>query len=163
MAVWQFTIAFLPRDWLDAGGDVQALFEDESGFDASPAWGSFRHAQLEELLGSAALDKGKSYHSDLTVWGTEQTDCIQLWRRKEKVRSVTVCFDLRQPNMMLFQRAIHIAQELHLAIVAPETTSVVPLEVLRLLRAAAESRAAHFVLDPGSFLSQMESANSRAI
>lgn len=162
MAVWQFTITFVPQDWLDAGGDVHALFADEGGFDATAAWWSYRHAQLEEVLGSAALSRGKSYHSDLTVWGTEPTDDIQLWRRKGKVHSITVRFDLRQPNMALFQQVIHIARELRLAIVTLETGSVVPLDVLRLLRAAAESRAAHFVLDPASFLSQMESANTRA-
>jgi hypothetical protein len=161
VAVWQFTIAFLPQAWLDAGGDVQALFDDDGNFDATLAWWSYRHARLEEVLGST-LSKGKSHHSDLTVWGTEQTDEIQLWRRKGKVRSINVRFDLRQPNMTLFQQAIRIARELGLAIVTLETMSVVPLDVLRLLRAAAESRAAHFVLDPASFLSQMESANTRA-
>lgn len=44
--------------------------------------------------------------------------------------------------------------------------SVVPLDALRLLRAAAESQTAHFVRDPASFLLQMEvqmeAANTRA-
>jgi hypothetical protein len=160
VAVWQFAIAFLPQDWLDAGGDVYALFEDER-FDATPAWCSYHHAQLEAALGRA-LSKRKSYHADLTAWGTEQTDEIQLLRRNGKVSSITVRFDLRQPNMTLCQQVIHIAQELRLAIVIPETGSVVPADVQRLLRAAAESQAAHFVLDPASFLSQMESVNSRA-
>lgn len=160
MAVWQFTIAFLPQDWLDAGGDQLALFA-EGTFDARPAWRSYSHPQLEEILGSA-LSKGKSWHSELTTWGSEQTDDIQLFRSKGRVDSITVRFDLRQPNMALFQQVVQIAQQLRLAIVTLETMTIVPLDVLRLLRAAAESRAAHFVLDPASFLSQMESANTRA-
>lgn len=160
MAVWQFTIAFLPQDWLDAGGDVNALF-DERGFDAARAWWSYKHPKLEEILGSA-LSRGKSWHSDLIVWGSEQTDDIQLWRSQGKVNSIVVRFDLRQPNMTLLQQAIHMAQELNLAIMALETGSIVQPNVERLLRAAAESRAAHFVLDPASLLSQMESANARA-
>lgn len=160
MAIWQFTIALVPQDWLDAGGDVLSLFA-EGTFDASPAWRSYRHPQLEEILGGA-LSKGKSWHSELTAWGSEQTDDIQLFRSKGRVDSIVVRFDLRQPNMALFQQVIQIAQQLRLAIVTLETMSIVPLDVLRLLRAAAESRAAHFVLDPASFLSQMESANTRA-
>jgi hypothetical protein len=160
MPVWQFTIALLPQDWLDAGRDVHALF-GEGGFDAAPAWGSLQHPKLEELLGNA-LSKGKSWYSDLTVWGNEQTDYIQLSRRKGKVTSVVVRFDLRQPNMFLFQHVIYLAQELRLAIVVLETESVVPPDVEQLLRAAAESKATHFVLDPESFLSQMESVNTRA-
>jgi hypothetical protein len=160
MAVWQFTIAFLPQDWLDAGGDVPSLFA-EGTFDAGPAWRSYRHPQLEEVLGSA-LSKGKSWRSELTIWGSEQADDMQLFRSKGRVDSIVVRFDLRQPNMALFQQVVRIAQELRLAIMTLETMSIVPLDVLQLLRAAAESRAAHFVLDPASFLSQMESANTRA-
>jgi hypothetical protein len=160
VAVWQFAVAFLPQDWLDAGGDVLSLFA-EGTFDASAAWWSYRDPKLEEVLGSA-LSKGKSWHSDLTIWGSEQTDDIQLFRSKGRVGSIVARFDLRQPNMALFQQVIRIAQELRLAIVTLETMNVVPLDVQPLLRAAAESRAAHFVLDPASFLSQMESANTRA-
>jgi hypothetical protein len=160
MAVWQFTIALLPQDWLDAGGSALSLFA-EGTFDASSAWWSYRHPQLDEILGSA-LSKGKSWRSELSVWGNEQTDDIQLFRRKGRVNSLVVRFDLRQPNIALFQQVVHIARELRLAIVTLETMNVVPLDVERLLRAAAESQAAHFVLDPASFLSQMESANSRA-
>lgn len=159
MPVWQFNIAFLPQAWLDAGHDVHALF-GEGGFEAAPAWWSYRHPKLEELLGSA-LRKGKSWHSDFTVWGNEQTDTIQLSRRKGKVSSVVVRFDLRQPNMTLFQHVIYVAQELRLAIVVLETESVVQPDVEPLLRAAAESKATHFVLDPESFLSQLESVNTR--
>ncbi|MFC4310319.1 hypothetical protein ACFPN2_14595 [Steroidobacter flavus] len=160
MAVWQFSIAFVPQDWIDAGGDVHSLF-DERGFDAAAAWGSYRHPNLEQILGSA-LSQRKSWHSDLIAWGSEQTDGIQLSRRKGKVSSVVAYFDLRQPNMTLVQQVIHMAQELRLAIVVVETSSVLPLDVDQLLRAAAESKAAHFVLDPASYLAQMETANSQA-
>lgn len=160
VAVWQFNIAFLPRDWLDAGGNVHALF-DEHGFDASTAWGSYRHPKLEELLGNP-LRKRKSWYPDLTLWGNEETDYIQLMRRNGKVRSVVVRFDLRRPNMTLVQHVIFMAHELRLAIVALETESLVQPDVEQLLRAAAESKATHFVLDPESFLSRMESANTRA-
>jgi hypothetical protein len=160
VAVWQFNIALLPQAWLDAGGNVHALF-DEHGFDAAPAWGSYRHPKLEELLGNP-LRKGKSWYPDLTLWGNGQTDYIQLLRRRGNVQSVVVRFDLRRPNMTLVQHVIFIAHELRLAIVALETESVVPPDVEQLLRAAAASKATHFVLDPESFLSQMESANTRA-
>ncbi len=161
MTVWQFAIAFLPRDWLDAGGDVAALF-DERGFDAAAAWQSYRHPKLEDVLGGA-LRKRKSWHSGLTVWGSEESDDIQLSRSQGRVDSIVVRFDLRQPNMTLLQQVIQMTRELRLAIMIVETKRVVEANEEELLRAAAESKAAHFVLDPASFLSQMESANSRAI
>ncbi len=111
---------------------------------------------------SRVLSKGKSWHLDLTLLGKAEADDIQLWRREGKVESVQVRFDLRQPNMTLFREVVSIARELGLAIVVLETKSVLPLDIQRLLRAAAESAAAHFVVDPESFLLQAEATNAKA-
>jgi hypothetical protein len=160
VAIWQFTVAFLPQRWIDSGGIVDALFGEE-GFDSAPAWWRYDGAQLEAVLGSV-LSKGKSWHSDLTLWGNVEADDIQLWRAEARVRTVQVRFDLRQPNIALFREVVNIARELQLAIVALSSQRLVPLDVERLLRAAAESDAAHFSVDPASFLLQVEAANVRA-
>ena len=160
MAVWQFSVAFVPQNWIESGGDVASLFEEE-GFDPALAWRHYDDAQLEDALGKV-LSKGTSWHSSLTLWGNVETDDIQLWRSEGGVESVRVRFDLRKPNMALFREVVNIARELRLAIVVLGTKGVVPCAVQPLLRAAAESEAAHFALDPGSFLSQLEAANARA-
>lgn len=69
MAVWQFNVAFIPQSWIDSGGDVASLFEEEEGFDPALAWRHYDNAQLEQVL-SRVLSKGKSWHSDLTLWAT---------------------------------------------------------------------------------------------
>lgn len=161
MAVWQFNVAFIPQSWINSGGDVASLFEEELGFDPAFAWRQYDDAQLEQGL-SRILSKGKSWHSDLTLWGNVETDDIQLWRRQGRVESIGVRFDLRKPNMALFQEVVDIAQELGLAILVLGTRRVLPSAVQPLLRAAAESEAAHFALDPASFLLQLEAVNARA-
>lgn len=160
MAVWQFNIALLPQSWISSGGNAEHLFGPE-GFDPALAWHRYNHAQLEAVL-SRALSSGKSWHTDLTLWGNVETDHIQLWRTKGNVKSIQVRFDLRKPNMALFRTVVEIARELDLVILVLETMRVVPLEIQRLLRAAAESEAAHFSIDPASFLLQVEPANARA-
>lgn len=161
MAVWQFNVAFIPQSWVDSGGDVASLFEEEGGFDSAWAWRRYANARLEGVL-SRVLTKGKSWHSDLTHWGNAETDDVQLWHRDGRVESIQVRFDLRKPDMGLFREVVNIARELELAIVVPGTKSVLPLDIQRLLRAAAESEAAHFALDPASFLLQADAANVRA-
>jgi hypothetical protein len=161
MAIWQFNVAFVPQSWIDSGGDVTSLFEEETGFDPARAWRQYHNPRLEEVL-SRVLSKGKSWHADLTLWGNEETDDVRLWRRKGSVESIHVHFDLRKPNMSLFREVVNIARELELAIVVLGTKSVLPSGIQQLLRAAAESEAAHFALDPASFLLQVDPANARA-
>jgi hypothetical protein len=160
MAVWQFHIAFLPQSWISSGGEVASLFGDE-GFDPALAWRKYDNAQLEKVL-SRVLGKGKSWHSDLTLWGKAEADDIQLWRSEGAVESIQVRFDLRNPNMPLFREVVNIARELGLAILVLGSRRLLPLDVQPLLRAAGESEAAHFSVDPESFLWQVDAANARA-
>ncbi len=47
MAVWQFNVALVPQSWIDSGGDVASLFEEEGGFDPALAWRQYDLPQLE--------------------------------------------------------------------------------------------------------------------
>lgn len=159
MAVWQFNVALVPRGWIDSGGDVADLFGQE-GFDPAMAWRQYDDARLEGVL-SRVLSRGRSWHPELTSWGNAETDDIQLWRTDKYVESIHVRFDLRKPNMTLFREVVEIARELALVIVVVEARNVVPADTQRLLRAAAESEAALFSVDPASFLLQAKAANAR--
>lgn len=160
MALWQFKIGLLPRQWIEAGGDVRSLFGEE-GFEPTVAWRSVRVDRLRERLG-ALLPAGHSWHSDLVVWGKTESDDIQLWLNDGRAESVQVRFDLREPNINLFRDLASVSRELDLAIVALASMSLVDRDVHQLLRAAAESDAAHFVIDPESFLLNAVAVNDRA-
>jgi hypothetical protein len=153
MALWQFKIELIPQSWIDSGGVVEALFSEE-GVDPSIAWARYYDSRLEERL-SSALQNGKSWHSDLALWGDLEEDDIQLWRDQGKVESIQAPFDLRNPNLSLFQAIVDIARDLGLAILAPDIKMVVPWDTQELLRVAMESNAARFVDDPHSFLQQV--------
>jgi len=160
MALWQFHLALIPQSWLEAVENIESLFSDE-GYDTSSAWASHDSQALEATLGSV-LPRGKSWSPALTVWGSSETNDIRLWRSGSAVTSVDVRFDLRNPNMALFKAVIGIARQLQLAILVPSLRRTIGSDVDLLLRAAGESDAAHFVLDPLSFLSQLDAANARA-
>jgi hypothetical protein len=160
VAVWQFTVALLPQSWLDAGGAIENLFGTE-GFDPSASWAGYHVDALEASL-SAVLPQGKSWHAELRLWGHVETDDIQLWSTGEMIESLQVRFDLRRPNISLFREVVRVAHKRALAIVSLATRRKLGLEVNQLLRAAAESDAAHFATDPESFLLQVGVANERA-
>lgn len=153
MAIWQFKIELIPQSWIDSGGVVEALFSEE-GADPSVAWAGYYDSRLEDRL-SSALPNGKSWSSNLTLWGDLEEDDIQLWRDQGKVEFVQVRFDLRNLNLSLFQAIVDIARDLGLAILAPGIKMVVPWDTQELLRVAMESNASRFVDDPHSFLQQV--------
>jgi hypothetical protein len=161
MALWQFNVALLPQSWLDGGGDVIDLFGEE-GFESVAAWRGYDEIRLQNSL-DEILSRGKSWHPELTLWGSNDSDDIQLWRDAGEVVSVQVRFDLRKPNMALFGEVVDITRALRLAILVLATRRILPADIGDLIRAAAESDAAHFVVDPASFLSDLQAANEKAI
>ena len=158
MAVWQFKITLVPKRWLDAGGSVAALMGKE-GWEAASAWAGIRSDTLKARI-EGILPRGKSWYPAVGLWGSEERSDIQLSEQDGCVESLDIRFDLRQPDMKLFRSVFDLAQDCGLAVVDMARKRVVP-DLHELVRAAAESEAAHFVLDPGSFLDQV-AASGRA-
>ena len=152
MAVWQFKIALIPKRWLDAGGSVADLVSKD-GWETAKAWEGARADALLARI-DRILPRGKSWSPSLTVWGTEEGSDIQLFEERGSVESLNVRFDLRRPGMALFKSVFDLAQDCDLAVLDMSRKRAV-LNVNELVRAAAESDAAHFVLDPASFLDQL--------
>jgi len=152
VAVWQFKVALIPKRWLDAGGSVAELLTRE-GWDTASAWkGVLGDAFKSRIEG--ILPRGKSWSPSLTVWGSEEHSDIQLFEHGGHVESLNARFDLRQPDMRLFKLVFDFAQDCGLAIVDMSRKRTVS-DLNEFVRAAAESEAAHFVLDPASFLDQV--------
>ncbi|HEY4365634.1 MAG TPA: hypothetical protein VGN07_00230 [Steroidobacteraceae bacterium] len=160
MAIWQFNVELIPATWLAAGNDIESLFGEE-GFDALPAWAAYEDPGLEQRLGML-LPRSRSWNPAQIVWGSQDGNDIRLSRRHEGIGCVAVHFDLRNPNMLLIRAIADLARDLELAILVPEVRRIATSDVEALLRFAAESSAAHFVLDPQSFLSQLDTVSERA-
>jgi hypothetical protein len=160
VAVWQFKISLLPQQWLDTGGALDALFGAE-GCDTSAAWEWSDLASIQSRLGGI-LPTGQSWSESLVHWGSYETDDIQLFSEDSRVRDLSVRFDLRHPNMPLFNLVVAAAEELQLALVDVARRQVVPRDVQALLRAAATSGAAKFVKDPIAFITSVASDRGQA-
>lgn len=158
MAVWQFNVTLVPKRWFDSGGSVASLAGDD-GWETASAWKGVDGVELEERI-HGILPRGRSWHSELALWGSEEKGDIQLFRNQGFVESLRVRFDLRKPDMQLFRTVSDLALDYHLVILDMARKRRIR-DLNELLRAAAESDAAHFVLDPASFLEQV-GVNARA-
>lgn len=152
MALWQFKVALVPKHWLDAGGLVSALVTEE-GWETAIAWAGVRGDTLKARI-DRVLPRGKSWSPALTLWGSEERSDIQLFEEGGHVESLNVRFDLREPDIKLFRSVLELAQDSGLVVVDMVRRRIVP-DLDGLVRTAAESEAAHFVLDPVSFLEQV--------
>jgi len=152
VAVWQFKEALIPKRWLNAGGKIAALLTDD-GWETAIAWEGVHGDALKSRI-EAILPRGKSWSPSLTVWGSAEYNDIQLFEEGGCVESLNVRFDLRKPDMGLFKSIVDLAQDCGLAVVDMARKRNVS-DLNALVRAAAESGAAHFVLDPVSFLDQV--------
>ena len=152
MAVWQFNTTLVPKRWFDTGGSIASLISGD-GWETASAWKGVDGVGLKERI-EGILPRGKSWHSELTLWGSEQKSDIQMFRNLGFVESLRVRFDLRKPDMQLFRAVSDMAQEHNLVILDMARKRALP-HLNDLVRAAAESDAAHFVLDPASFLEQV--------
>jgi hypothetical protein len=152
VAVWQFKVALIPKRWLNAGGKIAALLTDD-GWETAIAWEGVHGDALKSRI-EAILPRGKSWSPSLTVWGSAEYNDIQLFEEGGCVESLNVRFDLRKPDMGLFKSIVDLAQDCGLAVVDMARKRNVS-DLNALVRAAAESGAAHFVLDPVSFLDQV--------
>jgi hypothetical protein len=94
MAVWQFKVQLIPTVWVERGNDVMTLFKEE-GYEGIEAW---KHRIDVELIRSA-IDK--EWNKDLTLWGNEKSDDIQLWLDQQCIESLSIRFDLRDRNIAL--------------------------------------------------------------
>jgi hypothetical protein len=152
VAVWQFKVTLVPKRWLDAGGSVAALV-GKDGWETASAWEGVRTDTLKARI-DGILPRGKSWYPAVMLWGSEERSDIQLSEQSGYVESLDVRFDLRRPDMKLFRSVFDFAQDCGLAVVDMARKRAVT-DLIELVRAAAESEAAHFVLDPGSFLDQV--------
>ncbi len=151
MAIWQFSVEFIPRAWLDAGGQADALFGEE-GHNAHLAWRD--HSPLADLdvLFSGVLPEAESWHEQLTLWGDEKRTDAHVWRRGGRVESIGLRFDVRDSDARLLSEIAEIASGLDCVLLIPETKRVIEPTVFALNHAMRESRAARFVQDPVAFL-----------
>ena len=151
MAVWQFKVQLIPTVWVERGNDVMTLFKEE-GYEGIEAW---KHRIDVEQIRSAidmVLPRGKEWNKDLTLWGNEKSDDIQLWLDQQCIESLSIRFDLRDRNIALISNVVSLAKQLDLSIITTEQRHNVGTNLDDLLLLFENSCAQGFK-NPDTFIS----------
>ena len=161
MATWQFDIALVPIAALAADPDLLAKSVTADGIESGPWWSEYREeSDLEDKL-NQILPKGKSWHDDLSVWGDEEGNRIDLFRDKGVLESLSVRIDARVDKADFLDAVCALAKHCECKFYGYESGSLIEPEPLALRAALEGSNASKFVSNPRAYLKKLaESADS---
>lgn len=140
MAVWQFAVALLPQEWLDAGGVVETLYS-KAGYSTRVAWAGRDFAPVKRRIG-CILPLSESWKRSHFIWGSVEADDIHLVVEDKRVLGLSVRFDMLRPNLALFGHIAAAAADLQLAVLDVNAKRCVARDAGDLVQAAHKSRAA---------------------
>ena len=152
MAIYQFIVVLLPKPWLSNDkNNVSALF-NEDGYDVSDAWKTYQPTEELYSLLSEVLPRGKSWHTDLKVWGNQEYSDIQVWDEDGSVESISIRLDLREDTNSLLAKVVNLAIELNCVLFIPGSKGVLEPNVFELNEIMNNSNAAKYVNNPDDYL-----------
>lgn len=145
MAVWQFEIAFEPRESAAASRD--GLSE--------PAPGRPFGREDSDLLRKidAMLPRRESWSEDLILWGEEDGDRVHAALEEGGIVELTARIDLRHPPGSFPDRLVELARHCG-AWFSTVDGERIPPDVRALSEAARRSEAFRFVLDPRHYFNE---------
>lgn len=154
MAIWQYKGWVIPLETLNAGlrGQelVEMIREGEPNFwkDQQPGWLAPCAAQL-------GLIPGSSWHSDITVWGDLESECLSELVEDGKIVDASCKLDARAFNI---KRALEFANAFgaHRIVLICVDGKITPPDAWSLYEAVCQSSAGRFVSDPKRYLTSLK-------
>jgi hypothetical protein len=156
MAIWQFSVALIPREWTEYDGNGPEMLHDGEGYHDTPsAWKNNQPiVNLVELI-SRVLPPAESWSDSLMTWGDERGNDIQVSYEGDNVESVTIRIDTREDTAHLCFRIIELARALDCYLFLPAARSIIASDVAGLSTAVQTSRGARFAAAPREFIEQL--------
>ena len=150
MAIWQFKVEIIP----DAEAGQRELIPDDEWEQAgwwlnSPPPDEF----LEEL--ACLLPSHKSWSDDLSQWGDQQSDLVEVWREGAKVESISARIDTRALNSEFVKALLEIANKWNCRLVYARYRKALPRDYMNLEKALLESPNFKVMRDPEMWLPKM--------
>lgn len=105
---------------------------------------------------SALLPKKEGWHTDLLIWGDEESDDVQVWFEGDSIDSIAIRLDVSHLSLPLISGLCAIARDFDWILATTEGMVLRPTTEA-VFRAVLKSPAQRFVTDPESFLAKIAS------
>jgi hypothetical protein len=149
MAIWQFKVELIPA--VTAQCKAISLQEwDEQ------AWWSILQPSRELLLELASLlPTQESWASELSQWGRQDSDLIEVWSESGKVESISARFDCRKVNFQFIRQLLDLSNKWQCSIVYARDRTVQPHSYSAFLESIFASPSYKVVSNPDEWLPKM--------
>jgi hypothetical protein len=156
MALWQFLIELIPKDWAEENGYNAGLLQDDDGYSTAIAWdGRNPEKDVAQIL-SKILPRADSYHKDLSIWGNTESNDVQMFHQDGEIEGISIRIDLNEDVKRMVIRVVRAAQTLDCIFFVPEKGSFAAANEFQLVRAIKDSDAVKFVDDPAAFMNSLD-------
>ncbi len=161
MAIWQFVVGLLPREWAERDDNgPEMLYDDEGCNDMSTAWKNNQPVvKLTELI-SRVLPPTESWSDSLRIWGDQSSNDIQVGYEGDNIEFFIVRIDTREDTSHMCAKTVELARALDCFLFFPAARSVVAADVAVLSIAVQNSQAARFSAAPREFIEQISRTSS---
>jgi hypothetical protein len=142
MAIWQFLIELIPRDWAEENSFNASLLQGDEGYSTQIAWES-RQPEIDVVpVLSRVLPSAESWHKDLIFFGDNQSDDIEVWYQDRVIDGISIRIDLQKDVKRTVVKVVRAAKELGCIFFVPEKGSFVEANEFALIKMVKESDAA---------------------
>jgi len=142
MAIWQFLIELIPRDWAEENSFNSSLLQSDEGYETQIAW----EGRQSEIYIVPVLTKifplAESWHEDLISFGDSSSDDIEVWHQDKVIIGISFRIDVRKDFKRTVVKLVNAAKKLGCVFFIPEKGSFVEANEFALFRMVRESEAA---------------------
>ena len=151
MAVWQFDLYFFPADILSRRFKILPAKLPSDVLEDYVDWPANERAADFSAAISRFLPAAPSWNADLSVWGSDQGDRVDLWRDGNSVVSLKARIDVRNLSIDFVRFIAELARN-QKCLLLTTSDDLIAASADDVLAALKESAAARFVRDPKAFL-----------
>ena len=150
MALWQFTLDFIPS-YAARFRDVEAIRMTREQLDAIKLdISAEKQPRLFQTL-SALLPEKKSWAPDLRIWGDEKSHDVQIWFEGDRIEGIQLRLNVASPLFQLVSGMSGIARDLQ-CVFASRDGAIIQPSAEAVARAVMQSPAMRFVRDPQGYI-----------
>jgi len=151
MAIWQFDLHLLPRpNIIERYSSVPSQLSDKEFFTVNWWSGVALPTDYEPMLGSF-LPKYTSWHKDISSWGAEDSDLIEIFLENKAPEEIVIHINVRKLDVSLLEKIAHFARLCDCLLFLDESRKLIEPDSLELYQEIKRSNAYKFVMDPEGF------------
>jgi len=154
MAIWQYSLHFLPRLAVLERYSQIPLTISQNDFDDEEWWQSATQRDDPRPAFDGIVKRATSWSTSIWMWGDEDGDRVHIGHTEGRIEDISIRVDVRTISFLFVNNIVSTARHLDCLLLTEGRYLLTP-SVPKLLTRITKSPSFRFVSDPQSFLAQL--------